>query len=382
MRGHIQQRGEKSFRIRAYAGRDRSGRKRYVQRTIVGTRRDAEKALTRLLGEVDEGRIVASASMTMNEIIDKWLAVKRQSVEPSTMINYEWVARKYVRPALGTHKVDGLRAMDLDMLYSELSGRGLSARTVRICHTVLRQSLDQARRWGFVAHNPAIDASPPPQRRQEVVPPTVEQVLRILDAAHEEDPDFGTYLWLKSATGCRRGEVCAVRWTDIDLDRAELSVRRSVVQLGQELREKDTKTHQSRRIALDPATVALLRQHRLRQRELLLALGAPLADDALLFGSPEGRPWRPDVVTNRFGRLRATLDLEHVRLHDLRHFVASVLIDGGIPISTVSNRLGHSQISTTLNLYTHALPATDQRAAEYLGDLLTHRPRPSAAEIS
>src|SRR3954469_19970780 len=125
MRGHIQQRGEKSFRIRACAGRDRSGRKRYVQRTIVGTRRDAEKALTRLLGEVDEGRIVASASMTMNELIDKWLAVKRQSVEPSTMINYEWVARKYVRPALGTHKVDALRAMDLDMLYTELSGRGL-----------------------------------------------------------------------------------------------------------------------------------------------------------------------------------------------------------------------------------------------------------------
>jgi integrase len=320
--------------------------------------------------------------MTMNELIDKRLAVKRQSVEPSTMINYEWVARKYVRPALGTHKVEALRAMDLDLLHSELSGRGLSARIVRICHTVLRQSLDQARRWGFIAHNPAIDASPPPQRRDEVIPPSVEQVLRILDAAHDEDPDFGTYLWLKSATGCRRGEVCAVRWSDIDLDRAELAVRRSVVQLGQKLREKDTKTHQSRRIALDPATVALLRQHRLRQRELMLALGVRLADDALLFGSPEGRPWRPDVVTNSFGRLRTTLDLEHVRLHDLRHFVASVLIDGGIPISTVSNRLGHSQISTTLNLYTHALPATDQRAAEYLGDFLTHRPRPSAAEIS
>jgi integrase len=294
------------------------------------------------------------------------------------MINYEWVARKYVRPALGTRKVDALRAMDLDLLYTELSGRGLSARTVRICHTVLRQSLDQARRWGFIAHNPALDASPPPQRRDEVIPPSVEQVLRILDAAYDEDPDFGTYLWLKSATGCRRGEVCALRWTDIDLDRAELSVRRSVVQLGQELREKDTKTHQSRRIALDPATVALLRQHRLRQREQMLALGVRLAEDALLFGSPEGRPWRPDVVTNRFGRLRSTLDLEHVRLHDLRHFVASVLIDGGIPISTVSNRLGHSQISTTLNLYTHALPATDQRAAAYLGDLLSRRDRSAA----
>jgi len=98
----------------------------------------------------------------------------------------------------------------------------------------------------------------------------------------------------------------------------------------------------------------------------------------VLFGDPEGRPWRPDVCTNRFGRLRARLGLERVRLHDLRHFVASILIDGGIPISTVSSRLGHSQTSTTLDLYTHAIPATDQRAADYLGSVLTRRRLPSA----
>jgi integrase len=116
--------------------------------------------------------------------------------------------------------------------------------------------------------------------------------------------------------------------------------------------------------------VALLRQHRPWQREEALALGARLADDALLFATVDGAPWRPDVCTNRFGRLRATLGLDGVRLHDLRHFVASVLIDGGIPISTVSTRIGHSQMSTTLNLYTHAIPATDQTAAAYLGTLL------------
>jgi integrase len=157
-----------------------------------------------------------------------------------------------------------------------------------------------------------------------------------------------------------------------------MTIRRAIVLVGGTLREKDTKTHQSRRVALDEATVALLSRHRLRQRETALALGVPLADDALLFADPEGGSWRPDVCTNRFGRLRARLGLNHVRLHDLRHFVASVLIDSGIPISTVSTRLGHSQISTTLNLYTHALPATDQRAADYLGDLLTGRATPRA----
>ena len=140
--------------------------------------------------------------------------------------------------------------------------------------------------------------------------------------------------------------------------------------MGRDLYEGDTKTHQSRRVALDDVTVALLRQHRLRQREQALALGERLADDALLFATPEGGPWRPDVCTNRFGRLRASLGLDGVRLHDLRHFVASVLIDGRIPISTVSTRIGHGQISTTLDLYTHAIPATDQAAAAYLGTLL------------
>ena len=379
MRGHIQQRGKDKWRIKAYVGRDASGKKRYVQRTVTGTHREAERELSRLLVEVDEGRFVASPAMTLNDLLDRWLDVKRQAVEPSTLASYQWIARRDVRPALGDRKVGSLRPIDLDMLYSELGGRGLSVRTVRICHTVLRQSLEQARRWGFIARSPAVDASPPPQRREEVTPPTVEQVLTLLDAAYEEDPAFGTYLWVISATGCRRGEVCALRWTDVDLDRRELSVRRAIVQVEGGLREKDTKTHQSRRLALDEATVALLRQHRLRQREQALALGVGLADDALLFSNAEGQPWRPDVCTNRFCRLRGRLGLEHVRLHDLRHFVASVLIDGGIAISTVAARLGHSQISTTLNLYTHAIPASDQKAADYMGDLLSRRTPPRAA---
>lgn len=381
MRGTIQRRGKDSWRIRAYVGRDGSGKKRYVSRTIRGASRDAERELSRLLVEVDEGRYVASPAMTLDGLLDRWLDVKRQHVAPSTWINYEWVARTYVRPALGDRKIGVLRPIDLDLLYAELGGRGLSVRTVRICHTVLRQALEQARKWGLIARSPAVDASPPAQHQVEVIPPTVEQVLDLFEAAYEQDPPFGTYLWVTAATGCRRGETCALRWTDIDLDGRELRVRRAISMDFESLREKDTKTHASRRLALDEGTVGLLRQHRIRQREEALALGVGLADDALLFANAEGQPWRPDVCTNRFGRLRATLGLERVRLHDLRHFVASVLIDGGIPISTVSTRLGHSQMSTTLNLYTHAIPATDQKAADYLGDLLGQRKHAPAAEV-
>lgn len=192
----------------------------------------------------------------------------------------------------------------------------------------------------------------------------------LIDAAREEDPEFATYLWVLAATGCRRGEARALRWSDVDLDKAELRIRRSIAHVDGDVYEKSTKTHQSRRLALDAATVDELRTHRLRMRERALALGVALAPDAQLFSDLEGRPWRPDVCTNRFGRLRQAVGLEGVRLHDLRHFVATVLGDGGVPIATISSRLGHRDTATTLNIYTHALPATDQLAAAYLGSLL------------
>lgn len=267
-----------------------------------------ERELSRLLVEVDEGRHAAAAPATFGDLLDRWLDVKRRMVEPKTIESYEWVARTYIRPALADRKVAALRPIDLDGFYSELHGRGLSARTVRICHTVIRQALEQARRWGLIARNPAVDATPPVQRRREIVPPTVEQVQALLGAAEAEDADFAAYLWVLAATGCRRGEAYALRWSDVDLERAEVVIRRSISQVGRAVREKDTKTHQSRRLALDAETITVLRSLRLRARERALALGERLADDALLFSDAEGRPWRPDVCTNRFGRLRARLE--------------------------------------------------------------------------
>lgn len=212
---------------------------------------------------------------------------------------------------------------------------------------------------------------------RELEPPTVAQVHQLLDAAGEEHPAFAVYLWVLATTGCRRGEACALRWSDVDLERGVVAIRRSISQVGGALREKDAKTHQSRRVAIDEATVGVLRTHRRRQRELALAVGVHLAEDAVLFGDVDGRPWRPDVCTNRFARLRSRLGLEGVRLHDLRHFVASVLGDGGVPIATISTRLGHRDAATTLNLYTHALPPTDHAAA-HLDSLLAGDRRPAA----
>ena len=181
MRGHIQQRGMQSWRVKVYVGRDAEGVRRYVTGTVRGTERDAERELSRVLVEVDDGRHAAAGPMSVGELHDRWLDVKRRTVEPKTIESYEWIARVYARPALASRSVASLRPIDLDVLYSDLHGRGLSPRTVRMCHTVMRQSLEQARRWGLIARNPAVDATPPPQRRREVDPPTVDQVQRAHD---------------------------------------------------------------------------------------------------------------------------------------------------------------------------------------------------------
>ena len=137
--------------------------KRYVSKTVRGTRKDAERGLNRLLVELDEGRHAAAVPLTFGELLDRWLAVKKLAVEPTTLSSYEWVARTYVRPALGDRRLTSLRPIELGALYAELSERGLSPRTVRICHTVIRQALEQARKWGLIARSPAVDATPPRQ---------------------------------------------------------------------------------------------------------------------------------------------------------------------------------------------------------------------------
>jgi len=338
-------------------GRDGNDQRRYLERAVSGTRRDAERELARLVVEVDDGRHVASAPMTFGELLDRWLALKATTVEATTVEGYRWIVERYARLTFGDRKVASIRTLELDDWYQSLrssggaGGRPLSGRTVRICHTVMRQSLDQARKWGLIARNPAIDATPPSAARVEVSPPTVEQVRVLLASAFEFDPDFGVYLWVLASTGCRRGEGCALRWRDVDWERGQLAIRRSIAMAGGKPIDKDTKTHQSRRVSLDDSTMELLREHRRRSRERGLLCGVALPDDAFLFSETAdySRPWRPDVCTNWFGRLRAELGLTSVRLHDVRHFVATSLGNAGTPVATISARLGHRDKATTVS---------------------------------
>jgi integrase len=194
----------------------------------------------------------------------------------------------------------------------------------------------------------------------------------LLAAAKEYDEDFATYLRVLAATGCRRSEALALRWSSIEWKKNELLIARSLTMVDAAVVEKDTKTHQSRRVILDPGTIHALESQKVRAHARASACGTELIENAYIFTSEANgaAPWRPDVATNRFGRLCTSVGLSGVRLHDLRHYVATNLGAAGTPLATISARLGHRDRATTLNIYQHALPAQDHDAAELLGSLL------------
>lgn len=380
MRGHIRKRsGAKGVAWQAIVTTSPdpvTGRTRQVSATAA-TKRGAEDVLTRLLGEVSSGRH-NGADVTMGELLDRWFALAAPDWSPKTAVETRRFIENYVRPQLGRVKLRKLTTSTIDGFYATLrasggrNGRPLAPTSVRRVHVVVRRSLVQARKWGWITHNPAVDATPGRVVRHEIEPPEPAGVMRLIGRADAAEPDLGVFLRLAATTGARRGELCALRWSDIDLDHATLIVRRSLVDGASGYIEKDTKTHAARKVALDAAMVQMLRAHNRRQAQRALACGTRLGLGAGVFSyeADASVPWRPDGVTARFVRLRNQAGLPGVRLHDLRHFVATRMLASGVPVTTVAGRLGHANTATTLNVYAHFLETSDRDAAEALGRLL------------
>ncbi len=380
MAGSIRKRGERSWELRVYAGRnDKTGKKQYLSRTVKGSRRDAEKELARLVTRVDDGVLTANTG-TVGELVELWYSRGELEWSPTTADGYRSIIDRQILPRWGNVALRRLRTADLDAWYSELrrqggkDGRPLAANSVKRIHAVLRTALSQAVRWGWIATNPAAAATPPqPKGRPRHTIPSPEDVGRLVEAARRTNPPLSVFLRLAAASGARRGELCALRWRDIDLDTASLTIRRSVVNTRHRgLVEKDTKTHAERRLSLDAGTVAVLAEHRDRLVEILDRCGTELDPESFVFSHEVdgSETWRPDYASLSFTRLRDRCGLPGMRLHDLRHFNATALLAAGTDIRTVSGRLGHADASTTLDIYAHFVRHADEKAAGNIGNVL------------
>ncbi len=374
MRGSLRERRAGVWELIVQLPRDAtSARARQLSRTVQGTKREAQRALAAMVAEVAAGK-VSSTAMTMGELMARWLDHVDEQLAATTVREYRRIVAKTLDPDLGALSLRRITTQRLDTYYAGLSrDRGLSPATVRHLHAVIRGSLAQAVRWGWIPVNPAASASPPKLRRREITPPAMADTRALLDAADEHDVEFGVLLRVLAATGARRGEVCGLRWSDLDADGGTIYIRRSVASVAGGTIVKDTKTHAARRIAVDGDTLAVLARHRARMERRARACAVELSPDAFMFTSTGdgSEPLHPDTITGGFQRLCRRAGLAGVRLHDLRHLHATQLLAAGVPVRTVSGRLGHANAATTLNVYAHFLEASDRQAADVIAGLLS-----------
>jgi integrase len=376
MQGGLRERRPGVWEVRAESGRDPlTGRRRQISKTVHGNKRDARRVLNALVAEADRGT-AHGTDAPLSDLLDRWLSMMDERLSPTTLRRYRGLITKHIAPALGSISVDRLRTPLLDDFYlALLRDADLAPATVRQVHAILHRALKQAVRWGWVATNPASNATPPPVRRAPISPPDPAAVVRLLSLATAESPAYGLFLQLASVTGARRGELCALQWGDIDEAAETLEISRAVIEVPGGLELKSTKTHGIRRVALDPATVESSREHRSRADATATVAGLSLSPSSFVFTfEPDGRrPWSPDYATKQFIRLRTLAGIPNARLHDLRHFSATQLLALGVPLRTVSGRLGHANATTTLGVYAHFVPESDHEAAALIGSLVADR---------
>ena len=378
MKGSMRQRGS-AWELRVYLGADPvTGKQRYATKTVRAGKREAQRLLNEMKVEAERG-LATRTTATVGELLDRWLELAREDFSPKTTRETAGYIERNLRPALGDVRLSKLTTASLDRYYRSLlvdggrNGRPLAPGSIRRIHGILRRALAQGVRWGWLGVNPAAAASPPRVPMPEIAPPTPAQLAKLQKAIDASDPEFGVFVRLSAMTGARRSEVLALRWTDVDLERGVVTIGRGLVQGPDGLVEKDTKTHQTRRVALDAPTTAVLTDHRSAAVERAQHCGVALADDAFVFaGDVAGTtPWYPDSASRRFRKACDEVGLKSVRLHDLRHYVATRLLSAGVDVRTVAGRLGHRNAATTLNVYSHFVPEADQEAAKILGRLST-----------
>lgn len=345
------------------------------------TRKEVADKIAQATQEVRNGTYVEPAQTTFGDWLDRWLAgYKKGQLRPSTYQSYEMLINVHIKPALGKIPMAKLQANMLQSFYNEklASGRAdgkgnLSTRVVRHLHVVIHQALRQAVKEGLLPRNVADATSPPTVKTKQMHPLTEEELLTFFEVA-KEDRLFPAYV-LAATTGLRRGELLGLCWDAVDLEHGVITVKRQLLALKDGLSlEETTKSKSGRRsIPLTDDATRELKTWRKQQLQERLLLGEAYQDNTLVFCHEDGTPIDPRGFTKHFQRWLEKAGLPKVRLHDLRHTHASLLLARGVHPKVVQERLGHSSITMTLDLYSHLTPGLQEAAAATLNGLLKER---------
>ena len=366
MRGSIVRRG-KSWAIILDERDMTSGRRRRRWHSFRGTRRGAEAECARLISERQNGTAVEPNRITLVQFLDQWLKYIEPQVAPRTHERYGEIVRTYLVPALGTILLTKLQPMTISAAFAGMlsGGRrkgsgGLSPRSVHHCHRILSQALQQAVRWRMLSRNPCNDVDPPRVERRALNVWDVATMAEALECARSLR--IFMPMLLAGMLGLRRGEIAALRWRHVDLDRAHVAIVESFEQTRTGMRLKAPKSGRGCKVALPIKVVAELRAWRTKQAQELLRLGIRLDGESFVCAGEDGQPIQPQSLTHAWHRFLARTRLPRLRFHDLRHSHATHMLASGVHPKIASERLGHATVGLTLDTYSHVIPGMQEDA--------------------
>jgi integrase len=379
--------GKVSWQVKIEIGKKPDGKPKFVTKTFK-KKGEAEAFRLQILRERDEGIVVEPTKLTLDAFLDRWLEVVEHRVRPVTLLSYTDQLKNHIRPALGERQIRSINGLALQAVYAQMLDDGLSARSVRYTHSILKNAFKQAIAWRLLPRNPANDVKLPKQQNQEMNVLTKTEARDLLAATKEDR--LAALFDVALTTGMRPGEYMGLRWVDVDLENSRLFVRRTLSRTNKEWTFSEPKTPQSRRtIPLPPSTTAALRAHQERQAQERKDADE-WNDHDLVFTTTNGEPLeRHNFIKRHFlpalkkAKLGQWIDEEDskrfvpgIRLYDLRHTCATLLLADGINAKVVSERLGHSSIVMTLDTYAHVLPTMQQDAANKLEEMLYNTDTP------
>ncbi len=352
-----------------------TGHRRQRFESFMGSKRDADKRLRELLTLADQGRLGVTSKATLAEFLATWLRDYASTKAPKTFVTYGEMVHRHVVPRLGNVRLDKLTPAHFVALLTALretpraDGKGtLSPASVSAVYRMMRTALNVAVKWQVLSRSPLDGVDAPRVPRKEMKTFNVDEAQRFLAASADEGLRWQALFTLALYTGARPGELRALRWEDVDLTAGTMAIQRHAQRLpGQGVVTGPTKTGSGRRpIILGSDVVALLRKHRAAQNEHRLTMGPLWRDNGLVFASEVGTFVEQKAEVEAFRRICQRAGVPIIRVYDLRHTSASLLLASGVHPKVVAERLGHANVTLTLTTYSHVLPGLQRDAAETL----------------
>ncbi len=344
-------------------------------KTVKGTKKEAEQVLRKLIAEAEKGYHVTNNKITILEWVQTWLDVYIEpNVSPTTLSRYQGMIKRYINPLLGSMQVQQLTTLAVQswvngLKVSPASGKEMSAATIKHTYHVLKGAMDKAVLAGIIPRSPCQGVMLPKGEKKAPVIYDEQQIQQLVKAAKGSEMELPIDMEL--CLGLRRGELLGLQWGDVDWKKGQIHIIRTRVVVNGKSVVKDPKTATSKRMIDVPTRLMeKLKKHQRTCQMNRLRMGEDYTATDFIIVHPDGKPIYPEYLSQMLTKLQKKYDLPQCRFHDLRHLCASIMLMQGVNVKVAQERLGHKDISTTLNIYSHVLPSSAREAAEKIGEMI------------